>query len=101
MHVFERPEDYREFVATRVYGFSDGKVLGRLANAYRLLASPTLTSGNEKFAPILAALKDAQEGIDPMVIRRVADSQFLSRAFEAHRRRAAAIEADEITNLLA
>ncbi|MDF3334545.1 SbcC/MukB-like Walker B domain-containing protein [Lacticaseibacillus rhamnosus] len=75
LHVFERPEDYREFVATRVYGFSDGKVLGRLANAYRLLASPTLTSGNEKFAPILAALKDAQEGIDPMVIHRVADSQ--------------------------
>lgn len=75
LHVFDRPEDYREFAATRIYGFSDGKVLGRLANAYRLLASPTLTSGNEKFAPILAALKDAQEGIDDMVIRRVADSQ--------------------------
>ncbi|WP_123017831.1 SbcC/MukB-like Walker B domain-containing protein [Lacticaseibacillus paracasei] len=75
LHVFDRPEDYREYAATHVYGFSDGKVLGRLANAYRLLASPTLTSGNEKFAPILAALKDAQEGIDSMVIRRVADSQ--------------------------
>lgn len=105
LHVFDRPEDYREYAATHVYGFSDGKVLGRLANAYRLLASPTLTSGNEKFAPILAALKDAQEGIDSMVIRRVADSQRpsepISRLIKTDQRRPTSLAKYEKSDFLA
>lgn len=75
LQVFTTAVAYRDYVATHIYGFSDGKTLGLLANDYRLLASPTLTSGNEKFSPIKGALKNAQEGIDPMVIAAVANSQ--------------------------
>ncbi|KRM32994.1 chromosome segregation ATPase [Agrilactobacillus composti DSM 18527 = JCM 14202] len=75
LHLFESALDYRDFVASRIYGFSNGETLGKLANVYRLLASPILTSGNAKFSPIKAALQNAQEGIDDQVIQAVANSQ--------------------------
>lgn len=73
--VFDQATEYREYVATRVYGFTSGEELGKLASAYRLLASPILTAGNARFTPIREALKNAQDGIDPQVIGEIADSQ--------------------------
>lgn len=73
--VFDTAAAYRDQVATTVYGFDGGQVLSKLAYAYRLLASPILTAGNAKFTPIIEALKNAQEGIDPQTISRIADSQ--------------------------
>lgn len=74
--VFKHWEDYRTYVAVNVYGFDSGEVLGKLANAYRLLASPILTSGGARFAPIPEALRDAQEPIDrEQIIRPLAESQ--------------------------
>ncbi|BDR56684.1 SbcC/MukB-like Walker B domain-containing protein [Xylocopilactobacillus apis] len=73
--VFDRAVDYREYAATKIYGFSDGETLGKLANTYRLLASPILTAGNAKFTPIRESLKNAQEGIDDDLIIKVANSQ--------------------------
>lgn len=73
--IFDSALDYREFVASHIYGFASGATLGKLANVYRLLASPILTSGNAKFSPIRDALKNAQEGIDDQVILSVANSQ--------------------------
>ncbi|AKP64449.1 chromosome segregation ATPase [Levilactobacillus koreensis JCM 16448] len=75
LHLFNQAPAYREYVATQVYGFSNGEALGKLAAVYRLLASPILTGGNARFTPIREALKNAQEGIDSQVIGRVADSQ--------------------------
>lgn len=74
LQVFPSAKAYREAVASQVYGFSSGRVLGRLANTYRLLASPILSAGNATFEPIRTAMKLAQEGIDPQVIAAVADS---------------------------
>lgn len=73
--VFDTATDYREYAATKIYGFSDGETLGRLASVYRLLASPILTAGNARFTPIRDSLKNAQEGIDPDLINQVANSQ--------------------------
>lgn len=73
--IFDTAAAYRDQVATVVYGFDGGQVLSKLASAYRLLASPILTAGNAKFTPIIEALKNAQEGIDPQTISRIADSQ--------------------------
>lgn len=75
LHVFNQAPAYREYVATQIYGFSNGEALGKLAAVYRLLASPILTGGNARFTPIREALKNAQEGIDSQVISQVADSQ--------------------------
>lgn len=76
LHVFSRADDYRAFVAKAVYEFEDVESLAKLANTYRLLASPILTGGNARFQPILAALKEAQEPIDaPGIIYLVADMQ--------------------------
>lgn len=74
-HVFNQGTAYCEFAADKVYGFSDTKNLAQLATTYRLLASPILTAGNARFAPIQAALKNAQEGIDEQVIADVASAQ--------------------------
>ncbi|KRM27184.1 chromosome partitioning protein ParA [Schleiferilactobacillus harbinensis] len=74
-HLFDTALDYREYIAVHIYGFASGETLGKLANVYRLLASPILTSGNAKFSPIRNALKNAQEGIDDQVIQSVANSQ--------------------------
>lgn len=74
LKVYDRAEDYRDYVANHVYGFTS-EALGKLANVYRLLASPILTAGNAKFTPIREALRTAQEGIDPQVINDVAESQ--------------------------
>ena len=74
--VFKHWEEYRNFVAVQLYGFDSGDELGKLANAYRLLASPILTGGSARFAPIPEALRDAQEPIDKeQIIRPLADSQ--------------------------
>ncbi|BDR58487.1 SbcC/MukB-like Walker B domain-containing protein [Xylocopilactobacillus apicola] len=73
--VFDRALDYREFAAQKVYGFTDGETLGKLANVYRLLASPILTAGSARFTPIRDSLKNAQEGIDADLINKVANSQ--------------------------
>lgn len=74
--IFKRWEDYRSFVAVNVYGFDSGETLGKLANAYRLLASPILTGGNARFAPIPIALREAQEPIDrDQIIQPLAESQ--------------------------
>lgn len=74
--VFKRWEDYRSFVAVNIYGFDSGETLGKLANAYRLLASPILTGGNARFAPIPIALREAQEPIDrDQIIQPLAESQ--------------------------
>lgn len=75
LQIFDTAAAYRDQVATVVYGFDGGQALSKLASAYRLLASPILTAGNAKFTPIIEALKNAQEGIDPQTIRRIADSQ--------------------------
>lgn len=75
LHLFTRGTSYREFAAEKVYGFTDTKNLGQLATTYRLLASPILTAGNARFAPIQAALKNAQEGIDTQIIDKVAGTQ--------------------------
>lgn len=73
--VFRTWEAYRSFAAQEVYGFDSGETLGRLANAYRLLASPILSGGSARFAPIPAALRDAQEPIDlEQIIRPLAES---------------------------
>ena len=73
--VFKSWEEYRSFVAHHVYGFSSGSELGKLANAYRLLASPFLSGGNARFSPILFALREAQEPIDrDQIIRPLAES---------------------------
>ncbi|MFD1392051.1 SbcC/MukB-like Walker B domain-containing protein [Lacticaseibacillus jixianensis] len=74
--IFKRWEDYRSFVAVNIYGFDSGETLGKLANAYRLLASPILTGGNARFAPIPIALREAQEPIDrDQIIQPLAESQ--------------------------
>ncbi|KRK40598.1 SbcC/MukB-like Walker B domain-containing protein [Loigolactobacillus bifermentans] len=75
LHVFNQAVGYRDFVASQVYGFASGQQLTRLANVYRLLASPILTGGNAQFTPILAALRAAQAGIDTQVMTQVAASQ--------------------------
>ncbi len=75
LHVFDSAAEYRAFVAVEVYGFKSDNDLGKLATAYRLLASPILTGGSAKFSPIKAALRDAQEGIDEQLIVQVARSQ--------------------------
>lgn len=75
LQLFDSALHYRAGVATQVYGFDSGARLGKLAAAYRLLASPILTGGNGKFTPIIEALKNAQAGIDQQVISDVADSQ--------------------------
>lgn len=76
LRVFTKWEDYRSAVAGSVYGFDSGDSLGKLANAYRLLASPILTAGNARFAPIPNALREAQEPIDvPQIIAPLAQSQ--------------------------
>jgi len=75
LQIFDSATTYRDQVATQVYGFDGGSALNKLASAYRLLASPILTAGNAKFTPIIEALKNAQEGIDPQTISRIADSQ--------------------------
>ena len=75
LRLFNQAANYREYVATQVYGFAGGESLGKLAAVYRLLASPILTAGNARFTPIREALKNAQEGIDPQIIQQVADSQ--------------------------
>lgn len=76
LRVFTRADDYRAYVADAVYGFDDSNKLSKLANTYRLLASPILTGGSARFQPILAALREAQEPIDaPQVIYPVANSQ--------------------------
>ncbi|MFD1428828.1 SbcC/MukB-like Walker B domain-containing protein [Lacticaseibacillus mingshuiensis] len=75
LKVFKDWEAYRSFSAREVYGFESGEALGRLANAYRLLASPILTGGNARFAPIPNALREAQEPIDfDQIIRPLAES---------------------------
>lgn len=73
--IFRSADDYREYVAEHVYGFTSGNALAELTKVYRLLASPILTAGNARFTPIREALKTAQEGIDGQVIQRVANSQ--------------------------
>jgi len=75
LRFFNQATNYREYVATQVYGFTGGAALGKLAAVYRLLASPILTAGNARFTPIREALKNAQEGIDPQIMQQVADSQ--------------------------
>lgn len=76
LRLFTKWEDYRSAVAGSVYGFDSGDSLGKLANAYRLLASPILTAGNARFAPIPNALREAQEPIDvPQIIAPLAKSQ--------------------------
>lgn len=76
LRVFSRADDYRAYIAKTVYEFEDVESLAKLANTYRLLASPILTGGNARFQPILAALKEAQEPIDaPGIIYPVADMQ--------------------------
>ncbi|WP_461218572.1 SbcC/MukB-like Walker B domain-containing protein [Lapidilactobacillus salsurivasis] len=75
LHVFEQNSEYQRFVAAKIYGFTDSQDLTRLAADYRILASPILTAGNGRFAPILTALKNAQEGIDPNFINTVAETQ--------------------------
>lgn len=75
LHIFKTAAAYREFVATRVYGFAHGEALEQLANVYRLLASPILTGGNAKFSPIKVALRDAQARIDDSVIYAAASTQ--------------------------
>lgn len=74
-HVFKTVEEYHTYVATKVYGFSSGTELTKLAAVYRLLASPILTAGNARFTPIREALKNAQEGIDAQIINDVASAQ--------------------------
>ena len=76
LKVFKRWDEYRSYVAMTVYGFDGGEALGKLANAYRLLASPILTGGSARFAPIPEALRLAQEPIDrEQVIGPLAMSQ--------------------------
>lgn len=75
LHIFDSAAEYRAFVAAAVYGFKSDNDLGKLATAYRLLASPILTGGSAKFSPIKDALRDAQEGIDEQLIVQVARSQ--------------------------
>lgn len=73
--VFDQVTAYQEYVTSKVYGFDSVSVLEKLANVYRLLASPILTAGNARFTPIREALKNAQAGIDSQVIEEVAASQ--------------------------
>lgn len=73
--VFDQVTAYQEYVTSQVYGFDSVSVLEKLANVYRLLASPILTAGNARFTPIREALKNAQAGIDSQVIEEVAASQ--------------------------
>lgn len=75
LQVFDHANEYRDQVATQVYGFDNGQRLSQLTATYRLLASPILTGGNAEFTPIVKALRDAQEGIDAQTIRQIADSQ--------------------------
>lgn len=75
LRVFDQSADYRDYVATTVYGFTGPAALSKLVNVYRLLASPILTAGNARFTPIREALKNAQEGIDPQIMMDVADTQ--------------------------
>lgn len=76
LQVFNQWQTYRNFVAVNIYGFDGGEALGKLANAYRLLASPILTGGNARFAPIPNALRMAQEPIDQaQIIEPLAFSQ--------------------------
>lgn len=75
LQLFDRWQEYRSFVAREIYGFGS-EALGKLANAYRLLASPILTGGNARFAPIPNALRMAQEPIDRHgIIEPLAESQ--------------------------
>lgn len=74
--VFSTSDAYRSYVAEHVYGFDSGRTLGKLAAAYRLLASPILTGGSARFAPIPNALREAQEPIDTeQIIRPLAESR--------------------------
>lgn len=76
LQVFDTWQAYRGAVARDIYGFDSGEALGKLANAYRLLASPILTGGNARFAPIPNALRMAQEPIDRVgIIEPLAKSQ--------------------------
>ncbi|WP_461226172.1 SbcC/MukB-like Walker B domain-containing protein [Lacticaseibacillus suihuaensis] len=76
LQVYDSWQAYRGAVARDVYGFDSGEALGKLANAYRLLASPILTGGNARFAPIPNALRMAQEPIDRVgIIEPLAASQ--------------------------
>ncbi|WP_334427312.1 MULTISPECIES: SbcC/MukB-like Walker B domain-containing protein [unclassified Levilactobacillus] len=75
IHIFKSVEEYHQFVATQIYGFTNGRELTKLASVYRLLASPILTAGNARFTPIREALKNAQEGIDSQIINAVASAQ--------------------------
>lgn len=76
LRVFSRADEYRTYVADAVYGFDNEELLRKLANTYRLLASPILTGGAARFQPILTALKEAQEPIDAAgIIYPVANSQ--------------------------
>ncbi|WP_246287262.1 SbcC/MukB-like Walker B domain-containing protein [Lacticaseibacillus absianus] len=76
LQVYDTWQAYRGAVARDVYGFDGGEALGKLANAYRLLASPILTGGSARFAPIPNALRMAQEPIDRVgIIEPLATSQ--------------------------
>lgn len=73
--VFSQVSAYQSYVAEKIYSFSDIKDLNKLANAYRLIASPILTAGNVSLTPILESLKNAQEGIDTQLIDSLAINQ--------------------------
>ncbi|TLQ05633.1 hypothetical protein FEZ51_00165 [Pediococcus stilesii] len=76
LQLYDTWQAYRGAVARDIYGFDSGEVLGKLTNAYRLLASPILTSGSARFAPIPDALRIAQEPIDREgIIEPLAKSQ--------------------------